>query len=71
VRWTEQVRLQHFISLLDIRDIGFAQMSNTAYMMIGMVTQTMSVPLYHFEHFRIFPHIVAHHKEGGFDLVLP
>ena len=66
--WTEQIGLQGLVGLVCIGQIVFAQILESADMVVSVVAYAVTAFHNHTEHIGVFAHIVAHHEEGGFYL---
>ena len=69
VRRTEETGVDEVVGLDYILQIFVMRMSESAYVIEGMIAQTMSVRTDKFEQFGVLPHIVAYHEEGSLDTI--
>jgi hypothetical protein len=58
------------VSLAHILHIGTDGMTESADMVVGMITYLMPLSPNLLVEMRILPHVVAHHEEGGLDIEL-
>ena len=59
--------MDKFVSFVGIAQVAAAAHQKSTDVVEGVVAQTMPVGTDEFEQMRVFPHVVTHHEEGGFD----
>lgn len=70
MRRTKEVCVQIFVSLVYIAHIRAYAVSESANVIVGVITQSMASCLYHLELMWVLAYVVAHHEEGGFNAVV-
>lgn len=61
--------MDKFVSFVGIAQVAAAAHQKSTDVVEGVVAQTMPVGTDEFEQMRVFPHVVTHHEEGGFDTI--
>ena len=70
VWWTEKVRMEIDVSLVDIAQIRADAVAQPPDMVKRMVAEPVAAFLHHLEDIGMFPDIVSHHKERGLDAIM-